>query len=532
MTKYIVITGGVVSSLGKGITAASLGRLLKNRGLKVTVQKFDPYLNIDPGNMSPLQHGEVFVTDDGAETDLDIGHYERFLDESFDHHCDYTSGKIYSAVFKKEREGVYGGGTVQVVPHVTNQIKEALKEPMKKDVDVVLIEIGGTVGDIEGLPYLEALRQFRMELGEGNFAHIHVTLLPYLEAAGEVKTKPTQHSVKELTSLGLVPDIVVCRSNKDVDMNDEMKSKIALFCNLRDKKYVIHNKDASSLYAVPLLLAEQKLDEVICEILKLKTKKPNNREWQKLVDKFGKEYKAKNVVIVGKYTKTPDAYISVTEAIKHAGYYNKIKARIKLVDCEQIARNGADKYLGVADALVVVDNFDDKNSFETKIEAIKFARENNIPTLGVSQGMQAMAVEYARNVAKIKDANSKEFDLENKNAIFIKPFEKKDVFGQDVILRKGSYECSIKSQTKLYEAYKETLVNERHRHSFEFNLKFEKKLSEAGLVFSGINEENGYVEAIEVKNHRFMVGVQFNPEFKSRPTNPHKLYMALMSEIK
>lgn len=531
MSKYIFVTGGVVSSLGKGITAASLGRLLKNRGLRVTVQKLDPYLNVDPGTMSPYQHGEVFVTEDGAETDLDIGHYERFLDDNFTKNCNFTSGKIYSSIIKKERDGAYLGGTVQVVPHVTNEIISAMKSVESDQVDVVIVEVGGTVGDIEGLPFLEAIRQFRMEKGEHNSVHIHVTLLPYLEAAGEVKTKPTQHSVKELTGLGLVPDIVVCRSNKNVEMSEDMKRKIAMFCTLKSERYVIHNKDADCLYDVPLMLEEQKLDAVVCEILKLKTKRANNSQWRKMVADFKKDYKKKTVAIVGKYTMVPDAYISVTEAIKHAGIKNKIRAKIKLIDSEEIEKNGAEKMLEGVDAIVVPGGFGNRG-VEGKIAAAKYARENKVPYLGLCLGMQIAVIEFARDVAGLNAANTTEINENCKYPVISFMEDQKAITTKGGTMRLGAYECKIKKGTKAFEAYNEETIWERHRHRYEFNNEFKKTLADAGLVFSGINPKRNLVEIIELKNHPFFVGTQFHPELKSRPNRPHPLFVSLMAAIK
>ena len=530
MSKYIFITGGVVSSLGKGITAASLGRLLKNRGLRVTVQKLDPYLNVDPGTMSPYQHGEVFVTDDGAETDLDIGHYERFLDESFNKNCNYTSGKIYSSIIKKEREGQYLGATVQVVPHVTNEIINAMKSVAGDDIDIVLVEVGGTVGDIEGLPFLEAIRQFRMELGEHNSVHIHVTLLPFLEAAGEVKTKPTQHSVKELTGLGLVPDIVVCRSNKGIEMPSSMKRKIAMFCSLKDERYVIHNKDSNCLYEVPLLLSEQKLDKVVLEILKLKAGRAKNGEWINMVKSFNKNYLEKTIAIVGKYTMVPDAYISVTEAIKHAGIQNKIKAKIKLVDSEEIEKYGAKKMLDGVAGIVVPGGFGNRG-IEGKIEAARYARENKVPYLGLCLGMQIAVIEFARNVAKLKNASSTEINEKTPYPVIDVMEDQKNITSKGGTMRLGAYECRIKKGTKAFDAYGKEEIQERHRHRYEFNNKFKQTLEKAGLVIAGINPKRNLVEIIEVKNHPFYVGVQFHPELKSRPNRPHPLFVEFMKNV-
>ncbi len=531
MCKYIFVTGGVVSSLGKGITAASLGRLLINRGLKVLVQKLDPYLNVDPATMSPYQHGEVFVTEDGAETDLDIGHYERFLDLNCNKSSDITSGMIYSNIIRKERVGEYDGATVQVVPHVTNEIKETIKSVGKKGVDVVIVEIGGTVGDIEGLPFLEAIRQLRMEMGEKNCLFVHVTLLPYLEAAGEVKTKPTQHSVKELTGLGIQPDIIVCRTNKTTVMKDEFKQKIALFCNLKTAEEVIHNRDCDSIYEVPLLLQKQGFDKIVLKKLHLKAGRLQMKDWKDMLQKLRKAYKEITVAIVGKYTQTPDAYISVTEAIKHAGSNLDRKVKVKLVDSESIEQLGAEKLLNDVDGIVVPGGFGDRG-IEGKILAAEFARKNKIPYLGLCLGMQISVIEFARNVLKLKNANSTEFNPKCKNCVIDLLEDQKSIAIKGGTMRLGSYECQIFPDTISEKAYGKTNIDERHRHRYEFNNNFKDALTEKGLIIGGVNKKLNVVEIIEIKNHPYYVGVQFHPEFKSRPYRPHPLFVGLIEAIK
>lgn len=531
MCKYIFVTGGVCSSLGKGITAASLGRLLINRGLKVLVQKFDPYLNVDPGTMSPYQHGEVFVTEDGAETDLDIGHYERFLDLNCDINSDFTSGRIYSNIIRKERSGQYFGGTVQVVPHVTNEIKDAVRSVGKKGVDVVIVEIGGTVGDIEGLPFLEAIRQIKMEMGEKNCLFVHVTLLPYLEAAGEVKTKPTQHSVKELTGLGIQPDIIVCRTNKTTVLNDEFKRKIALFCNLRNSEEVIHNKDCDSIYEVPMLLEEQRFDKIVLKKLHLKAGRLQMKDWKSMVAKLKKSFKEITVAIVGKYTQTPDAYISVTEAIKHAGASLDRKVKVKLVDSEAIEKLGTEKLLSDVNGIVVPGGFGDRG-VEGKILAAKFARENNIPYLGIGLGMQTSIIEFARNVLKLKNANSSEFDAKCKHCVIDSLEDPKSLEIKGGAMRLGSYECHISPNTISAEVYGETTISERHRNKYELKNEYKNALTEKGMVMAGVNKKLNVVEIIELKNHPYYVGAQFHAEFKSRPYRPHPLFVGLIQAIK
>jgi len=518
MTKYIFVTGGVVSSLGKGITAASLGKLLKLRGLKVNVLKLDPYINVDPGNMNPAQHGEVFVTHDGGETDLDIGHYERFLDIECSRNCNHTTGKIYSTIIAKDRNGEYDGVTIQVVPHVTSEIKSIMKSAAQ-DNDVVIIEIGGTVGDMEGLAYLEAIRQFERELKPGNFVHIHCTLVPYLESAGEVKTKPTQHSVKELTSLGLFPDIIVCRTNKDVELSDHNKRKISMFCNLLSPECVIHNPDCNSIYEVPLVLNSQGLDMIVCGMLNLPLGESNLTEWKEMVDTMESNLPVVNIAIVGKYTEVPDSYISITEAIKHASLKNKHKAKITIISSEDLEVAGAKEMLKDFDGVVVPGGFGAKGT-EGKILTAEYCRENLIPFLGISFGMQMALIDFARNVAGLKDANSTENNPNTTNPIF-------DTDGNT---RLGNYKCRLMDGTLARRLYGLQEVDERHRNKYEINNTYLDKFIDLGLIISGINEENNLVEIIELRDHPFFIGTSFHPEFKSRPNRPHPLFAGFISQ--
>lgn len=521
-TKYIFVTGGVVSSLGKGITAASLGRLLKNRGLRVSIQKFDPYLNIDPGTMSPYQHGEVFVTEDGAETDLDLGHYERFIDENLTKNSNVTSGKVYYSVISKERRGEYLGGTVQVIPHITNELKERIYNVEKEtDVDVVITEIGGTVGDIESQPFLEAIRQIQYEVGKENTCFIHVTLVPYLGKAGELKTKPTQHSVKELRSIGIQPDIIVCRSEKE--LSTEIKNKIGLFCNIEGAS-VIQNLDAENLYEVPLMLHKEGLDNLVCDKLNLKTKPIENDEWIDMVRKLKALKKNVKIGLVGKYVELQDAYISVVEALNHGGLYNDSNIEIKWINAESINLESVKSYLSDVDGILVPGGFGSRG-VEGKIETIRYARENKVPFLGICLGMQCAVIEYARNVLKLSDANSAELVSETKNPVIDLMSEQKNVEELGGTLRLGSYPCKLKIGTKANKAYKSDLVHERHRHRYEFNNIYREKLIDNGLVLSGISPDGKLVEIIEIENHPWFVATQFHPELKSRPNRPHPLFV-------
>ncbi|MCK5388464.1 MAG: CTP synthase [Candidatus Izimaplasma sp.] len=520
-TKYIFVTGGVVSSLGKGITASSLGRLLKNRGLKIFMQKFDPYINVDPGTMSPYQHGEVFVTDDGAETDLDLGHYERFIDENLSKASNITTGRVYASVIEKERRGEYLGATIQVIPHITNEIKDKLiQAASESDADIVITEIGGTVGDIESLPFLEAIRQFRRDVGYSNTIYIHNTLVPYLSAAKELKTKPTQHSVKELRSLGITPDIIVLRTTQPI--TNPMREKIALFCDVR-KEEVIEARDCDILYEVALKLREQKLDDLVCAHFKLETAECDLTEWIALVDRVKALNKEVTIALVGKYVSLQDAYLSVSEALNHAGYFHYAKVKIKWINAGELIDADIDEYLGDVDGIIVPGGFG-KRAIEGKIVAITYARENNIPYLGLCLGMQLATIEFARNVCNMEGANSTEMDPDTLYPVIDYlpgQYEGIDMGGT---LRLGLYNCQIKEGTIAYKAYGKTMIKERHRHRYEFRNEYLEKLSKCGLIFSGINPENNLVEIIELKDHKFFVATQFHPEFLSRPQRSHPLF--------
>ncbi len=531
MSKFIIVTGGVVSSLGKGITAASLGRLLINRGLRVAIQKLDPYLNVDPGTMSPYQHGEVFVTDDGTETDLDIGHYERFLDICCKKNCNFTRGKMYRTIIARERAGGYLGKTIQVVPHVTNEIKDSIKSVASDDVDVVIVEIGGTVGDMEGLAFLEAVRQLRMELGSENLLFLHVALLPYLEAAKEVKTKTAQTSVKELTHLGIQPDILVCRTNSGIEITQEMKDKLAMFCNLRSSDYVIHNSDAEALYEVPLMLQAEKLDEIVCKQLKLKTNKADMTEWKNMVKKMKTKKPQLSVAIVGKYTETADAYISVTESLKHAGLANDVDVKVKLVSSVDVETQGAEKLLSDVKGIVVPGGFGNRG-IEGKIMACKFARENNIPYLGLCLGMQIAVIEFARDVLGYADANSAEINPNTTHNVIDIMEDQKNITEKGGTMRLGAYPCTLVEGTKAYSAYNSKHISERHRHRYEFNNKYRSEFEAHGMKVAGINEDRDLVEIVEVPANKFHVASQFHPEFKSKPYAPHPLFKAFISACK
>ncbi|MGI8385791.1 CTP synthase [Robertmurraya sp. P23] len=521
MTKYIFVTGGVVSSLGKGITAASLGRLLKNRGLSVTIQKFDPYINVDPGTMSPYQHGEVFVTGDGAETDLDLGHYERFIDINLTKYNNVTTGKIYSTVLKKERRGDYLGGTVQVIPHITNEIKERVfRAGRETGADVVITEIGGTVGDIESLPFLEAIRQIKSDIGRDNVMYIHCTLIPYIKAAGEMKTKPTQHSVKELRSLGIQPNIIVVRT--EMPVSQDMKDKIALFCDI-DSKAVIECQDADTLYAVPIALQEQKMDQIVCDHLKLQSPEPEMTEWLALLDKVRNLSKTTRIALVGKYVELQDAYISVVESLKHAGFAFDSDIDIKWINAEEVNEENARELLSDVDGILVPGGFGDRG-IEGKITTIKYARENKVPFLGICLGMQLASVEFARNVLGHTDANSAEINPETNYPIIDLLPEQKDIEDLGGTLRLGIFPCKLEENTKAFAAYNDEVVYERHRHRYEFNNQFRQEMEQAGFIFSGTSPDGRLVEIIELADHPWFVASQFHPEFISRPTKPQPLF--------
>lgn len=529
-TKYIFVTGGVVSGLGKGITAASLGRLLKNRGYKVTIQKFDPYLNVDPGTMSPYEHGEVFVTDDGAETDLDLGHYERFIDENLTKNSSVTMGKIYSQVIEKERKGDYLGKTVQVIPHVTNEIKEKIYSFEDTDTDIVITEVGGTVGDIEGLSIIEAIRQVGLERNKEDVVYIHVTLLPYISGSNEIKSKPTQHSVKELQSLGIQPDILVCRS--ELEIPETIREKLALFCNVR-KTSVIQNKTVNCLYAVPLMLEKEGLAREVCNHLRLESFVPDNSKWEKMIEGIRdiKQDEKVKIALVGKYVKLEDSYISVVESLQHAGFVNKVKVDIEMIDSETIVPINAKEILSKYDGIVVPGGFGDRG-IEGMIETIKVARENNIPFLGICLGMQMAVVEFARNVLGLKDANSAEFSNTTKNPVIHIMEEQKSVKTKGGTMRLGSYPCIIKEDSIAKNVYNNTRIDERHRHRFEFNNSYKEKLEKAGLVCSGVSPDGNLVEIVELNNHPYFIAAQFHPELKSRPNRPAPLFVGLIKSAK
>ncbi|WP_177505252.1 CTP synthase [Anaerosinus sp.] len=523
MAKYVFVTGGVVSSLGKGITAASLGRLLKTRGIKVTIQKFDPYINIDPGTMSPYQHGEVFVTEDGAETDLDLGHYERFIDINLSKGSNVTAGKIYWSVLNKERKGEYLGSTVQVIPHITNEIKQRIYSVAdESDAEVVITEIGGTVGDIESLPFMEAIRQVKKEVGRNDVLYIHVTLVPYISAAGELKTKPTQHSVKELRSIGIQPDILVCRTEKEI--SPEMKEKLALFCDV-DADAVIQNRTASTIYQVPLMMQEEGLDKIVLEKLKMDYGPADMTEWAKMVDKINHPSRDVTIAMVGKYVELQDAYISVSESLHHAGIANDADVKIKWVNAEEIETNGInyDEVFAGCQGILVPGGFGDRG-VEGKILAIQYARENKIPFLGLCLGMQCAVIEYARNVCNMQGANSTEMDADTKYPVIDLMSDQVDIEDKGGTMRLGSYPCKVRKDTKTYEAYGSELIHERHRHRLEFNNKYREELENAGLTIAGTLPDDSLVEIIEVKDHPWFVASQFHPELKSRPNNPHPLF--------
>lgn len=522
LTKYIFVTGGVVSGLGKGITAASLGRLLKNRGLKVTIQKFDPYINVDPGTMSPYQHGEVFVTDDGAETDLDLGHYERFIDINLTKNSNITTGKIYSSVISKERRGEYLGGTVQVIPHITNEIKERVFRAGKEaQSDVVITEIGGTVGDIESLPFLEAIRQIRSEIGRENVMYIHVTLIPFIKASGELKTKPTQHSVKELRSIGIQPHVIVCRT--DHELGTDLRRKLALFCDI-DPNAVIECRDAETLYEVPLMLRDQGLDEIVVKHLGLGgLPEPDMREWEALVERVKRPKEQLEVAIVGKYVELHDAYLSVVESLEHAGIANDADVRIRWVNADNVTDDNASTHLAGVDGILVPGGFGDRG-IEGKISSIRYAREQKIPFFGICLGMQMAVIEFARTVVGLKDANSSEINPSTPYPVIDLLPEQKDVEDMGGTMRLGLYPCKIAEGSLAMQAYQMELVYERHRHRYEFNNEYREILEENGFRITGTSPDGRLVEMIEIPDHPWFLAVQFHPEFTSRPNRPQPLF--------
>ncbi len=533
-TKYIFVTGGVVSSLGKGLAAASIGALLESRGLKVTFLKLDPYINVDPGTMSPFQHGEVYVTDDGAETDLDLGHYERYTNVTTAQKNNFTSGRIYNNVITKERRGDYLGGTVQVVPHITDEIKRAITD-LADDEDVVIVEIGGTIGDIESLPFLEAIRQLRYSLGRHNVLYVHLTLVPFIKAADELKTKPTQHSVKELLSIGIQPDILVCRSDRNIPK--DMKRKIALFCNV-DENAVITAQDVDTIYEVPICLHEEGIDDRIAELLDLKVSKIDLKPWEKIIERVKHPSKNVTIALVGKYIDLKEAYKSLCEALTHGGIANDTRVNICWADSEDIESRGTEAMLKGMDGILVPGGFGIRG-VEGKIAAVKYARENKIPYFGICLGMQCAVIEAARNLAHLEKANSSEFDLKTPHPVIYlieqwydyrnKKVQKRDLTSdKGGSMRLGAYPCKLEKGTLAYQAYGKEEISERHRHRYEFNNKYLETLKAAGLAISGVSPDGALVEIVELKDHPWFLGCQFHPEFKSTPRKPHPLFTAFI----
>lgn len=525
MTKYIFVTGGVVSGLGKGITAASLGRLLKARGLKVAAQKLDPYINVDPGTMSPYQHGEVYVTEDGAETDLDLGHYERFIDEDLNKYSNLTTGKVYWDVLNKERRGEYLGETVQVIPHITNEIKDFIYSVGKKThADVVITEIGGTTGDIESQPFLEAIRQVGFEVGRENALYIHVTLVPFLSGSDEHKTKPTQHSVKELQGMGIAPDIIVLRCDKPLEEN--IFKKIALFCNVK-QDCVIENMTIPVLYEAPIMLEKNHFSDIVCRELGINSGEPDLSDWMVMLENIKSRNKKVTIGLVGKYVQLHDAYLSVVEALRHAGYAYGTRVQIEWIDSESINSENVSEILGDCDGILVPGGFGNRG-IEGKIETAKYARENNIPYLGICLGMQIAVIDFARNVCNLEDANSGEFDETSSNKVIDFMPDQNEHINKGGTLRLGAYPCIIKDGTKMAECYGKGEVRERHRHRYEFNNDYREMFTKAGLVISGTSPDGRIVETVELQENDFFVGVQFHPEFKSRPNKAHPLFKGLI----
>lgn len=523
--KYVFVTGGVVSGLGKGITAASLGRLLKARGYKVTMQKFDPYINVDPGTMNPIQHGEVFVTDDGTETDLDLGHYERFIDESLDKNSNVTTGKIYWSVLQKERRGDYGGGTVQVIPHITNEIKSRFYQAKgPEDNRIAIIEVGGTAGDIESQPFLEAIRQFQHDVGHENAILIHVTLIPYLKASGEMKTKPTQQSVKELQSMGIWPDVLVCRSEYPVPQ--ELKEKIALFCNV-PVNHVLQNLDVEYLYEAPLAMEKENLAQVVCESLQIPCPEPDLRDWKEMVNSLRHPETDVEIAMVGKYIQLHDAYLSVVEALKHGGIAARANVKIRWVDSEEVNKENVDQVLKGVDGILVPGGFGTRGT-EGKITAIQYAREQKIPFLGICLGMQMAIVEYARHILGYEDANSIELDPETKHPVIALMPEQNGVVNLGGTLRLGAYPCVLKDGSTAQKLYGTKEISERHRHRYEVNNDYREELEQHGMVLSGISPDGRIVEMLELADHPYFVGTQGHPELKSRPNRAHPLFRGLI----
>ncbi|MEA5056822.1 MAG: CTP synthase [Anaerotignum propionicum] len=524
-TKYVFVTGGVVSGLGKGITAASLGRLLKSMGYRVRIQKFDPYINVDPGTMSPYQHGEVFVTEDGGETDLDLGHYERFIDENLKVTNNITTGKIYWSVLQKERKGEYLGATVQMIPHITNEIKGRVYAA-GEGADVVITEIGGTVGDMESTPFLEAIRQVGRELGRENCLYIHVTLIPYLTKGKEMKTKPTQHSVKELLSIGIQPDIIVCRTERPI--SQDMKDKLALFCNV-DEDCIIENLDADSLYELPLMLRDEGLGSIVCRKLGMEERPMELSDWMEMLEKERNPKQEVTIALVGKYVELHDAYLSVAEALHHGGIYHQAKVKINWVDSEELTKENAHEILGSSQGILVPGGFGNRGLLG-KMEAIRYAREKDIPFFGICLGMQCAVIEFARNVLGWKTADSTEVDEKTEYPVIHWMPDQKDIKNLGGTMRLGAYECQIAENSFARKAYSEAVIWERHRHRFEFNNNYREALTNAGLTITGLSPDGRLVEMVENQNNRWFVGVQFHPEFKSRPNRPHPLFRDFVSE--
>lgn len=520
-TKHIFVTGGVVSSLGKGLTCASIGMLLERRGLRVRLQKFDPYINVDPGTMSPYQHGEVYVLDDGAETDLDLGHYERFTNAPMSADCNFTTGKIYQSVIQKERHGDYLGKTVQVIPHVTDEIKAAVRKLATDDVDVVITEIGGTVGDIEGLPFVEAIRQFALDVGKQNCLYIHLTLVPYLKAAGELKTKPTQHSVERLRQIGIQPDILICRTERELAKDD--RDKIALFCNVEPRAVIEERDKEFSIYEVPLSLVDNGLDELIVEKLNLRAKPLDVSDWKQLLGRIKNPAQETTIAVVGKYIKHNDAYKSVYEALAHAGINLATRVLVRKVEAEEVEREGAERVLGGVDGILVPGGFGYRG-IPGKIEAIRFARERGVPFFGICLGLQCAVIEFARNVLNLEDANTTEIDGNCRHPVVCLLDDQYAVTQKGGTMRLGAYSCVLLQGSRAHEAYGDTLIHERHRHRYEFNNNYRSQYQAHGMVFSGTSPEGQLVEVIELANHPWFVAVQCHPEFNSKPTKCHPLF--------
>ena len=523
MTKYIFITGGVVSSLGKGISASSIGRILKSRGLNISMQKIDPYINVDAGTMNPYQHGEVFVTEDGAETDLDLGHYERFIDTNLSSYSNVTTGKIYSSVISKERRGDFLGATVQVIPHITDEIKSTIKnisQNKKEKVDVVIVEIGGTVGDIESLPFLEAIRQFRNDIGKENVLYVHVTFVPYLKAAKELKSKPTQHSVRELREIGIQPDIVICRCQSK--LSQEVKNKISLFCDIKNEA-IIEAINVKSIYEVPIVFEEQKLGDLIIKLLNLKCQGPDLQNWRNMVDKIYHPKREVNIGVVGKYISLKDAYISITEALLHGGIDNDCKVKVKRIDSDEIKKHSPKDLFKDINGILIPGGFG-KRGIEGKIETVKYARENKIPFLGICLGMQCAVIELARNVINLEEANSSEFDPKTPFPVIDLLPEQKKIKIKGGTMRLGTYSCKLEKDSLAFKIFNQEMIYERHRHRYEFNNSYKNDFSKHGIRFSGLNQDLNLVEIVELPNHPWFIGVQFHPEFKSRPNRAHPLF--------